>query len=329
MSIEGHAWTADRFGDPREVLTWSPRTWEQPAEGNIVVEVRAAGVGLPDSLMLEGVYPLVAHPPITPGQEVCGTVVAVGPHSRFSIGERVFGTTQFYAGSGGFASHAAMAESMAFPAPDQLTDEQAAGFYIGYRTAYTALVTRCGLQPGETVLVLGGAGSTGAASIALAKALDARVVAMASTAAKRAFCTALGADAVIDRDSDLLRSAAAEHTGAAGFNVVIDPVGGEIADAAMGVVARYGRFAAIGFASGSWPTPNVADMVMRNYSVMGVLAAGFTPEEDRAHMGHLLELAATDRIATPLADVAAMADVPAVVASLGGGAPPGKLVVRA
>jgi NADPH:quinone reductase len=326
--VEGHAWIADDFGAPADVLKFVPRTWDPPAAGALLVEVNAAGVGLPDSLMMRGVYPLVRKPPITPGQEVCGTVVMTAEGSRFSVGDRVLGPTHFYAGSGGFATHTYVTEAHASLAPASLSDEEAAGFYIGYRTAYTTLVTRSAVQAGETVLVLGGSGSTGATAILLAKALGARVVAVASTEAKRSFCAGLGADVTVDRDIDAIRSAMDDHTEGRGFDVVVDPVGGELASAALSTVARYGRFAIVGFASGSWVTVDPIDAVMRNYSVVGVLAAGFTAEENARDIADLYRLAEAGSLPTPIGEVAELADVPRVIESLGTSAPPGKLVVR-
>jgi NADPH2:quinone reductase len=328
IPVDGYAWIADAFGPPGDVLRWTPRGWEEPGDGALLVEVLAAGVGLPDSLMLQGVYPLVRRPPITPGQEVCGVVVATPAGSRFSVGDRVLGPTHFYAGSGGFATHTYVTEAHASLAPESLSDEAAAGFYIGYRTAYTTLVTRAALQPGETVLVLGGSGSTGATAISLAAALGARVVAVASSETKRSFCVGLGAEAAIERDADAIRDAVDQHTDGRGFDIVVDPVGGAIANAALGAVARYGRFAVVGFASGSWVEPDPVDMVMRNYSVVGVFAAGFTVEENAEHIAALHHMADEGRISTPIGEIADMADVPRVIASQGSTAAPGKLVVR-
>jgi NADPH2:quinone reductase len=260
---------------------------------------------------------------------VCGTVVAAPAGSRFSVGDRVLGPTHFYAGSGGFATHTYVTEAHASVAPAGLSDEAAAGFYIGFRTAYTALVARADVRPGEHVLVLGGSGSTGATAISLAKALGARVVAVASSPEKRAFCLEAGADVAVDRDADAIRGAVDAHTAGRGFDVVIDPVGGPIADVALTTVARYGRFAVIGFASGSWVTVDPVDMVMRNYSVVGVFAAGFTAEENADHIGALHRLAEAGDIVTPIGRVAEMSDVPSVIESVTTTAPPGKLVVRA
>ena len=327
-AARGHAWVAEAFGDPADVLSFTARTWDEPAEGVLLVEVAAAGVGLPDSLMLRGAYPLVRTPPITPGQEVCGTVVATSDSSGFCVGDRVLGPTHFYAGSGGFATHAYVTEAHASLAPPGLSVEAAAGFYIGFRTAYTALVTRARVQPDERVLVLGGSGGTGATAISLAKALGARVVAVASSEEKQSFCLGLGADAAVDRSVDAIGDAVEHHTAGRGFDVVIDPVGGPIAAAALRAVARYGRFAVVGFASGSWVSLDPADMARRNYSVVGVLAAGFTAEENAQHLEALYEMVDSGRIATPIARVAEMAEVPAVIESLTTTAPPGKLVVR-
>ena len=109
---------------------------------------------------------------------------------------------------------------------------------------------------------------------------------------------------------------------------MIDPVGGAIGAAALATVARYGRFAVVGYASGSWTRLDPVDMVMRNYSVVGVLAAGFTQEEDSAHLGRLAALADAGKLRTPIGRVATLEEVPQVIASLEAGEVPGKLVVR-
>ena len=321
----GHSWSAEAFDESLDRLRWAPRSWDAPSPGSVLVEVLAAGVGLPDSLMLQGVYPLVRRPPVTPGQEVCGRVVAVAEDSRFAVGDRVFGTTLFYAGSGSFATHAYVNERNAAVVPESMSNEDAAGFMIGFRTAHTTLVVRAGLQPGERVLVLGGAGGTGATAVQLAKALGASVTAVASTPEKQQFCTDLGADSVVGRDADAIRAAGADQ----GFDVIVDPVGGALASAAMSVIARYGRFAVVGFASGSWADVDVLDMVGRNYSVLGVLAAGFTPEEDRAHTAELVALAEAGKLATPIAAVLGIDEAPAAIAALREGTRPGKFVLSA
>jgi NADPH2:quinone reductase len=325
--VSGQAWRADQFGAPVDVLSWQPQTWDAPPDDAVLVEVLAAGVGLPDLFMLQGSYPLVRTPPITPGQEVCGRVIAVAGRSSFSVGDRICGPTHFHKGAGGFATHTYVSESQAMLAPASISDDEAAGFSIGFRTAHTALVIRTNVQAGESVLVLGGSGGTGASAISLAKALGAHVVAVASTDEKREFCRSLGAAAVVDRTAEAVVSAAADHTEGKGFDVVIDPVGGDIANTALKTVARYGRFAAVGFASGSWVAPNGTDMAFRNYSVVGVLAAGFTAEENRRAAEELTALADAGSIRTPVGYVAPMSAAPETIESLAGGAPPGKLIL--
>jgi NADPH2:quinone reductase len=326
-TVSGHAWTAHRFGDPLEVLKYEARSWDSPPAGEVLVEVAAAGVGLPDLLMTRGSYPLVREAPISPGQEVCGWVIATSGDGRLRVGERICGPTAFHSGSGGFATHTYVPEDQAMVAPEPLSDAEAAGFYIGFLTAHTALVTRCSLEPGESVLVLGAAGGTGSASILLAKALGANVVAVASSEIKRRFCSELGADAVVAPKHDAIAAAVADHTAGRGFDVVVDPVGGDVAHAALKAVARYGRYATVGFASGSWVTPSAAHMAVRNYSVVGVLAAGFDQIENEQHTAELGRLVLAGQIHTPLGRVAPMAEVPEVIASLADSAPPGKQVI--
>lgn len=326
-AAEGFAWHADRFGPPMETLRWEPRSWDPPASGSVLVEVAAAGVGLPDALMLEGTYPMVRSAPVTPGQEVCGRVIAAPDGSQFAVGDRIVGPTRFYAGAGGFATHTYVTEGPASRVSDAFTDVEAAGFFVPFRTAHTALVVRCAAQAGERVLVLGGSGSSGAAAIALACALDLHVVAMASTDEKREFCRGLGAHEVIDRDADAIQAAVADHTDGRGFDIVFDPVGGAIGATAGSALARHGRFALVGFASGSWAALDPAQLVMRNASAVGVLAAGFAPAEDAAHNAELAAMAGAGRLASIIGRVAPMAEVPAVLAALRAGGQPGKVVV--
>lgn len=326
-TISGHAWVGHGFGQPVEVLRWEERIWSA-GDDTLLVEVLAAGVGLPDLLMTGGSYPLVRTPPTTPGQEVCGRVIVAPPGSRFAVGDRVMGTTLFLEGHGGFATHTLLRERSAWPAPQSFSDAEAAGFSIPFRTAHAALVVRAGLRSGERVLVLGAAGSTGSAAVVLAKALGGYVVAMAGSDERREFCAGLGADAVIDRNEGALRSAVDDLTGGQGFDVVVDPVGGRMGSAAARrTLARYGRFAAVGFAGGSWASVDAADLVRRNASVVGVLAAGFTSEEDRRHESELVDLVEAGHLRPPIGAIHPMREVPVALASLAQGAAPGKLVI--
>jgi NADPH2:quinone reductase len=265
-------------------------SWSAPVEGQLLVKVRTCGVGLSDLLMTRGQCPLGSNPPVGPGLEVAGEVVAVANGSPFAVGDRVMGATAVLENGGGCSEYAYVREAVTQRVPAAVSDEEVAGFVIGSRAAYAGLAQRVVIAPGRTLLVLGAAGNTGASALQLGKALGARVIAVAGTAEKVAFCTDLGADHTINyRTSDLV-DAVKTITEAKGADVIFDPVGGELATRAAAAVARHGQIATIGYASGSWLIPDPIDMAMRNYAVMGVSVVG-TPAEDREAYGRLINLA--------------------------------------
>ncbi len=326
--FEGSQWVAKDFGEPAKVIERITRKWSEPREGHVLVKVLAAGAGLPDSLMVKGVYPLVKTPPATPGQEVCGEVVATAANSPFTPGQRVMGITDFVGGSGGFADYAYVLERRCRPVPSTLSDTEASGFLIPFHTASSAFVVRTRLVAGETVVILGAGGSSGAAAVQFAKALGARVIAVAGGTEKLEFCTAQGADHVIDYRSENLTAKILEYSGGAGADVIFDPVGGETATAAVKAIARHGRIALIGFASGGWLQLDPVDMVLRNYSAVGVFAGGFSPAEDAQAYDGMCRMAEQGQLRTPIAQIYSFEDVPALLARIDGGPPAGKLVVE-
>ena len=150
-------WRADEFGDPQSVLRQVEVISPDVSEKAFKIRVLASGVGLPDYFMTKGVYPLVPKPPVSPGQEVVGIATEAGPECGFKPGDRIMTTTRFFEGWGGFAEEVVTHEgrNVASLVPDELSDEQAAGFMIPYHTGHGALVQRGQLKAGETLLVLG------------------------------------------------------------------------------------------------------------------------------------------------------------------------------
>jgi NADPH2:quinone reductase len=325
--VKGRAWKAVQFGDPMDVVQLQEVSWPDPPQGQVLVRVRTAGAGLPDLLMASGHFPLLDKPPIGLGEEAAGDVVAVAPGSRFAVGDRIMGITAFLQGWGGYADYAYVHEQSAARIPASLSDEQAAGFPIGFRTAYAGLVERASLTGGEVLLVLGAAGSAGSAAVQLGKALGATVLAVAGSAEKAAFCTRSGADHGINyKTADLTREIA-ELTDGHGVDLIYDTVGGDLAATAVSSLARHGRIAIVGLASGATVELNSLDMLLRNYSAVGVLAAGYTPDEDAAAWDALTDLAERKAITTPVGTVYSFADVPSMIRQQSS-PPPGKSVVR-
>jgi len=303
-------------------------TWDEPAPGRLLVRVAACGVGLPDLLMVQGTYPLTPTPPVQPGQEVVGTVVAAGAGTRFVVGDRVMGLTPFQEGLGGFGEYAYVRDSKTVVAPPTLSDAEAAGFMIGFRTAYAALVCRVAVENGQTVAVLGGSGSSGLAAIRLAKTLGARVIAIGSVPEKIEHCAGAGADdGISHRDGDV-GERLLELTDGVGVDVLFDPVGGAVAAQAVNGVRTRGSIAVIGFASGSWLKPAMGDVVLRNLAVVGVFAGGFTVDEDTAMNSSLQAMAERGELRPSLGEAFEFDDVAEVLHVLDQGVPPGKITVR-
>ncbi len=317
-----------RFGAPRDAVALQELAWGPPAPGQVLVRVRAAGAGHPDAMMTAGEFPLLGDPPFGLGEEAAGEVVAVPPGSRFAVGDRVAGITCFLDGWGGYADYTYLRETSAFRVPDGMSDEEAAGFPIGFRTAYAGLVERAPVEPGQTLLVLGAAGSSGSTAVHLGKALGARVIAVAGGAHRTAFCARNGADQVIDHHTEDLTARITGLTGGRGVDLVYDPVGGDVAAAAARGVARRGRIVLIGLASGTTLPLDSMDLLLRDYTAVGVLAGpDGDPAAEAAVWDRLLHLAGSGAIRTPLGTVHAFADVPAMIAGRRA-SEPGKSVVR-
>jgi NADPH2:quinone reductase len=328
MEYSGRAWRVVHFGEPLDAVELQDLKWDEPAPGHVLIRVRTAGGGYPDLMMAKGDYPLTGEPPIGLGEEAAGEVVAVPPRSRFKVGDTVTGITAFLDGWGGFADYAYVREDSAISVPAGMTDVQAGGFPIAFRSAYAALVERGPLTAGQTLLVLGAAGSVGSAAMQLGKALGATVIAVVGSQEKADFCARYGADHVLNHRTDDLTARIAELTGGHGVDLIYDPVGGDTAALALKSLARGGSILLIGLASGSLAPLSPMDLLLHNHTAVGVLAV---PQEDPAAeaavWGHLRDLAASGAITTPVGTVYDFAEVPQMIARQAA-PPPGKSVVR-
>ena len=242
---------------------------EDPADGGgenvVVVDVGAAGVNFPDLLLLRGEYQLRLEPPFVPGMEVAGIVRSAPYESTFAPGQRVSAFTMM----GGYAERVAVTPDSVLPTPEDIDDAQAVALLGNYYTMYFALARRGALRHGETVLVLGSGGGIGTASVQIAKALGARVIAMVHRPEAMRFVESLGADVVLPLTDGWLQ-AVKDHTGGRGVDLVVDPIGGEAFDDAIRALATEGRLLVIGFAAGGIPTVKVNRLLLRNVSVVGV-----------------------------------------------------------
>ncbi len=240
------ALVCEKYGDPAALQV---RQVDDPiaGPGHVVVEVRAAAVNFTDSLLSRDLYQVSAPLPFVPGSEVAGVVIEVGADvDGVDVGDRVFGMAFI----GGFAERIAMPAASLKPIPDGVDFASAAAFFVASSTAYGALVYAGEVKRGETVVVLGAAGGVGLAAVQIAAALGARVIAAASSTEKLAACREEGASETIDYSHESLKERIKELTDGRGADVVIDPVGGVLSEAAYRATGWKGRFVVVGFASG-------------------------------------------------------------------------------
>lgn len=262
-------WQATRHGNPAEVLELGVGPLPQPGPGQTLVAVGAAGVNFADGLLCEGTYQHPADPPFTPGIEVAGIVAGGDLPEGLSPGDRVVGTC--VAGLGAWAEFAVAPSAHLVPIAEGVGDVTAAASHVVFQTAWVALAQRARLTRGETVVIQGAGGATGGAAVQVARALGARVIAVAGGAAKTTAARAAGADLVIDhRDTDVV-AAVLEATAGTGAQVAYDPVGSATLEASRRSLGSGGRLVVVGFASGGAPPQLPANkLLVRNHEVIGV-----------------------------------------------------------
>jgi NADPH:quinone reductase len=237
---------ADQLGP---VANYELREYEPgpPKPDQIRIEVKAAGVSFVDVLTAEGKYHVNPPTPFIPGSECAGLIAAVGAEvKRLVVGQRVVAT-----GFGGiFAEAVNLNARSAWPMPQNLSFAEAAVFQVSYTTVWHALVDRGRLQVGESLLVLGAGGATGYAAVQIGKHLGARVIASASSEAKRQLALSGGADAAVNARSDSWRDDIKTANGGKPVDVVFDPVGGLATEAAFRTLGWNGRHLIVGFPGG-------------------------------------------------------------------------------
>jgi NADPH2:quinone reductase len=197
-------------------------------------------------------------------------------------------------------------------------------------TAHLALHRRAALQPGETVLVQGGAGGVGSAAVQLAVAHGARVIATAVDDERTAACRWLGADIVVNPLVGVLHDVVMDATSGRGVDVVIDPVGGDAFDESRRCVAFEGRLVVVGFVAGRIAELRTNALVLRNFTVMGVnngLYMATRPDVHRDARSELLRLADEGRIEPLVAGRWPFVDAPAALERLAAGQLIGKALV--
>ncbi|GAA4732400.1 NADPH:quinone oxidoreductase family protein [Pedococcus ginsenosidimutans] len=331
------AWQVTSLGEPSDVFVLEDVPVPQVPAGHVRVRVLATALNFPDVLMARGQYQVRPELPFTPGVEVCGEVLEVGPATggittdpHLRVGDRVVGTTAMP--HGGLARECLMPVAGTFPAPAALDDARASALTIAYQTAHVGLVHRAGLQRGETLVVHAAAGGVGTAAVQVGKALGATVVAVVGGREKADVARAAGADVVVDRTAGDLVAGLKDAVGRSGADVVFDPVGGASYDASTKVIAFEGRIVVVGFTSGTIPAPALGHALVKNYSILGLhwgLYLQRDPAVARESHAALTAWADEGLVRPVVSEQVPFEQAPAALARLGAGRSTGRIVVTA
>jgi NADPH2:quinone reductase len=299
------------YGEPETlVVEDGPEPLPQP--GEVAVRVGAAAVNFPDVLLVANKYQVSIPTPFVPGSEFAGEVSAVGDGVQsLQVGDRVFGAMM----AGAFAEVLCLPAARLMRVPDGVALTDAAAFWVAYATAFHALRASAGVRKGDTVLVLGAAGGVGIATVDLAKVFGATVIAAASSPEKLAVCAERGADELIDYGAGGLREPL-RALAPKGADVVIDPVGGELAEQALRGLALGGRYVVVGFASGEIPKLAANLILLKSARVVGLEMRSFAevdPEGKARGEAELLELLAAGRVRPHISATYALSEAPAAL----------------
>ncbi len=255
-----------QYGPP-ESLTVEEIAAPQPGAGEALVAVKAASVNFPDVLIIQNKYQVKPPLPFSPGAEMAGVVHSVGAGvTNVKPGDRVLGLTTW----GAFAEQCVADAKRLIPLPAKMDYATAASFLLTYGTSHHALRHRASTRPGETMLVLGAAGGVGIAAVEIGKILGLRVIACASSADKLAVCRTHGADETIDYAKQDLRERIKVLTAGRGVDIIYDPVGGALTEAALRSLGWGGRLLVIGFAAGEIPRIPLNLALLNARSILGV-----------------------------------------------------------
>jgi NADPH:quinone reductase len=294
--------------------------------GQVRVRVSAAAVNFPDVLLVANRYQLSAPVPFVPGSEFAGVVAWVADDvDGVSVGDRVTGTAMV----GAFAEEVVVGAGAVRPIPAGVDTRHAAAFGVAHRTAFHVLRSVAALQPGEELVVLGAGGGVGLAAVQLGVLLGASVTAVASSAEKLEVAAAQGAAHLLDHRQGDLRQALRE-TLPEGADVVVDPVGGALAEPALRSLRWDGRFVTVGYASGDIPRIPLNLVLLKGIRIAGFEFYGFvthSPDEFQRGEEELAGLLASGRIVPHIGASFGLDDTAAALRLVADGEAVGKVVI--
>ena len=278
----------------------SDLVWEEVADpvagpGEIVIDVKAAGLNYPDNLIVQGLYQFRPERPFSPGHEGAGIVSSVGEGVKtHKVGDNV----AFFKGFGAFAEKIVLSEALAFSIPDNFPHPVAAGVFMVYGTSYHALVQRAKITKDDEVLVLGASGGVGLAAVDIAKSFGARVVAAVSTKEKADVCKRYGVDDVVvygkeklDQEGQkIFTKELKSKSRRGGFSIIYDPIGDCFAEPALRSIGWGGTYLVVGFAAGKIPSFPTNLMLLKGCAVSGVFIGRFQQEEPKQSAQNIKEI---------------------------------------
>ena len=278
----------------------SDLVWEEVADpvagpGEIVIDVKAAGLNYPDNLIVQGLYQFRPERPFSPGHEGAGIVSSVGEGVKtHKVGDNV----AFFKGFGAFAEKIVLSEALAFSIPDNFPHTVAAGVFMVYGTSYHALVQRAKITKDDEVLVLGASGGVGLAAVDIAKSFGARVVVAVSTKEKADVCRSYGVDDVVvygkeklDQEGQkIFTKELKSKSTRGGFSIIYDPIGDCFAEPALRSIGWGGTYLVVGFAAGKIPSFPTNLMLLKGCAVSGVFIGRFQQEEPKQSAQNIKEI---------------------------------------
>jgi NADPH2:quinone reductase len=280
---------------PVSELVWEEVDDPVAGPGEIVIDVKAAGLNYPDNLIVQGLYQFQPERPFSPGHEGSGVVSSIGAGVKMhSVGDSV----AFFKGFGAFAEKIVVPERMAFPIPKSFPHKIAAGVFMVYGTSYHGLVQRAKINKEDEVLVLGAAGGVGLAAVDIAKSFGARVVAAVSTKEKAEVCKGYGVDDVViygeeklDKEGQkALTKELKSKSVRGGFSIIYDPIGDCFAEPALRSIGWGGTYLVVGFAAGKIPSFPTNLMLLKGCAVSGVFIGRFQQKEPQQNAQNLKEI---------------------------------------
>ncbi len=317
----------EKMGAPEDLVL---REIDKPmaGPGQVLIRICAAALNFFDTLIIRGKYQFKPDLPFSPAGEIAGEIEGIGEGvDATRLGERVVAYLRW----GGARDYVVVNEDEAITMPDGLAFEKAAGLMITYGTTLYGLKNRAKMQPGETLAILGAAGGVGQAAIEIGKLMGARVIACASSEEKLDFCQSFGADERLNYANEDLKLRLKDLSDGRGVDVVYDPVGGDLAEAALRATGWYGRYLVVGFASGTIPKMPLNLVMLKGVDVLGVFwgeAIVREPEDHAENVRQLLDWTVEGKLVPHIHGTYCLEDTPNAIRAIANREVQGKVIIK-